>query len=110
MQGTLRFENITKRFGDFTAVDRVTLDIEHGMVSSLRGPSGAARLLCFGLRLDSKKPDEGKVPLDGRDITDLPPERRPVNTVFQNNALFPHLSVGENIAFGLRIAEKLTND
>ncbi len=103
MQGTLRFENVTKRFGRFTAVDRVTLETGHGQVFSLLGPSGCGKTTLLRMAAGFEKPDEGRVLLDGRDITDLPPEQRPVNTVFQNYALFPHLSVRENIAFGLKI-------
>jgi spermidine/putrescine transport system ATP-binding protein len=105
MQGTLRFENVTKRFGDFTAVDHVTLEIEHGKVFSLLGPSGCGKTTLLRMAAGFEMPDEGRVLLDGRDITGLPPEQRPVNTVFQNYALFPHLSVRENIGFGLKIAK-----
>ncbi|GAA5126125.1 ABC transporter ATP-binding protein [Luteolibacter yonseiensis] len=106
MQGTLRFENVTKRFGGFTAVDQVTLEIEHGKVFSLLGPSGCGKTTLLRMAAGFERPDEGRVLLDGRDITLLPPEQRPVNTVFQNYALFPHLSVRENIGFGLKIAKR----
>jgi spermidine/putrescine transport system ATP-binding protein len=106
VQGTLRFENVTKRFGSFTAVDNVTLEIGHGKTFSLLGPSGCGKTTLLRMAAGFEKPDQGRVLLDGRDITDLPPERRPVNTVFQNYALFPHLSVRDNIAFGLRISRK----
>jgi spermidine/putrescine transport system ATP-binding protein len=109
MQGTLRFENVSKRFGAFTAVDGVTLEIEHGKVFSLLGPSGCGKTTLLRMAAGFEKPDEGRVFLDGNDITDLPPEQRPVNTVFQNYALFPHLTIRENIAFGLKIA-KLPKD
>ncbi len=105
MQGTLRFENVTKRFGDFTAVDHVTLEIEHGKVFSLLGPSGCGKTTLLRMAAGFETPDDGRVLLDGRDITGLPPEQRPVNTVFQNYALFPHLTVRENIGFGLKIAK-----
>jgi spermidine/putrescine transport system ATP-binding protein len=105
MQGTLRFENVTKRFGDFTAVDHLTLEIEHGKVVSLLGPSGCGKTTLLRMAAGFEKPDEGRILLDGIDITQLPPERRPLNTVFQNYALFPHLSVRENIAFGLKISK-----
>jgi spermidine/putrescine transport system ATP-binding protein len=104
MKETLRFENVTKRFGGFTAVDGVTLEIEHGMVFSLLGPSGCGKTTLLRMAAGFEKPDRGRVLLDGKDITDLPPEQRPVNTVFQNYALFPHLTIRENIAFGLKIA------
>jgi spermidine/putrescine transport system ATP-binding protein len=106
MQGKLRFENVTKRFGNFTAVDHVTLEIEHGKVFSLLGPSGCGKTTLLRMAAGFETPDEGRVLLDGRDITGLPPEQRPVNTVFQNYALFPHLSVRENIGFGLKIAKQ----
>ncbi len=103
MEGTLRFENVTKRFGAFTAVDRVTLEIGHGMVFSLLGPSGCGKTTLLRMAAGFETPDEGRVLLDGRDITGLPPEQRPLNTVFQNYALFPHLNIRQNIAFGLGI-------
>jgi spermidine/putrescine transport system ATP-binding protein len=105
IQGTLRFENVTKRFGGFTAVDHVTLDIPNGKVFSLLGPSGCGKTTLLRMAAGFERPDEGRILLDGRDITELPPEQRPVNTVFQNYALFPHLSVRENIGFGLKIAK-----
>lgn len=109
MHDTLRFENVTKRFGAFTAVDGVTLDIAHGMTFSLLGPSGCGKTTLLRMAAGFEKPDAGRVLLDGKDITDLPPEQRPVNTVFQNYALFPHLTIRENIAFGLKI-KKLPKD
>ncbi len=105
MPGTLRFENVTKRFGSFTAVDDVTLEIEHGKTFSLLGPSGCGKTTLLRMAAGFEAPDQGRILLDGHDITDLPPEKRPLNTVFQNYALFPHLSVRENIAFGLKIAK-----
>ncbi len=110
MQGTLRFENVTKRFGDFTAVNGVTLEIEHGKVFSLLGPSGCGKTTLLRMAAGFERPDEGRVLLDGRDITALPPEQRPVNTVFQNYALFPHLSVRENIGFGLKIVKHSSSE
>lgn len=106
MEGTLRFDSVTKRFGGFTAVDGVTLDIEHGKTFSLLGPSGCGKTTLLRMVAGFERPDAGRILLDGKDITSLPPERRPVNTVFQNYALFPHLSVRENIAFGLKVAKK----
>jgi spermidine/putrescine transport system ATP-binding protein len=105
MPGTLRFENVTKCFGSFTAVDDVTLEIEHGKTFSLLGPSGCGKTTLLRMAAGFEAPDQGRILLDGHDITDLPPEKRPLNTVFQNYALFPHLSVRENIAFGLKIAK-----
>jgi len=99
-----RFENVTRRFGSFTAVDRVTLDIEQGETFSLLGPSGCGKTTLLRMAAGFDIPDEGRIFLDGIDITRLPPEQRPVNTVFQSYALFPHLSIRENIAFGPKLA------
>jgi len=106
----LSFENVTKSFGALRAVDEVTLDIARGEVFSLLGPSGCGKTTLLRLAAGFEAPDRGRILLDGRDITALPPEKRPVNTVFQNYALFPHLSVAGNIAFGLRIAGRARAD
>lgn len=101
----LRFENIRKSFGDFRAVNDVNLHIEKGQVFSLLGPSGCGKTTLLRMAAGFEQPDRGRIFLDGIDITKLPPEQRKVNTVFQNYALFPHLNVRENIAFGLKIAK-----
>jgi len=101
----LRFENVTRRFGSFTAVNDVTLNIEKGETFSLLGPSGCGKTTLLRMAAGFDKPDIGRVLLDGKDITPLPPDQRPVNTIFQSYALFPHLSVRENIAFGPKIAK-----
>ncbi len=106
MAGFLTFENVSKRFGDFVAVDSVTLDIEKGETFSLLGPSGCGKTTLLRIAAGFEQPSEGRVLLDGVDITALPPDKRPVNTVFQNYALFPHLSVRDNIGFGLKIAKR----
>ena len=98
----LRFENVTKRYGDNTVLDNVTLSIGAGEVFSLLGPSGCGKTTLLRICGGFEKPDSGRVILDGVDITDLPPNRREVRTVFQNYALFPHMTVWENIAFGLK--------
>jgi len=100
----LRFENVTRRFGSFTAVDRVSLDIEEGETFSLLGPSGCGKTTLLRMAAGFDIPDEGRIFLDGIDITRMPPEQRPVNTVFQSYALFPHLTIRENIAFGPKLA------
>jgi spermidine/putrescine transport system ATP-binding protein len=105
MPGHLTFENITRRFGSFTAVSGVTLEIEKGESFSLLGPSGCGKTTLLRMAAGFETPDSGRILLDGKDITSLPPDKRPVNTVFQNYALFPHLSVRENIAFGPKIAK-----
>ncbi len=106
MAGHLCFDRITRRFGSFAAASDVTVKIQRGEIFSLLGPSGCGKTTLLRLAAGFDRPDHGRVLLDGRDITPLPPDRRPVNTVFQNYALFPHLSVRENIAFGPRIARK----
>lgn len=100
----LRFENVTKRYGNNTVLDNVTLSIGAGEVFSLLGPSGCGKTTLLRICGGFEKPDSGRVILDGVDITDLPPNRREVRTVFQNYALFPHMSVWENVAFGLKTA------
>ncbi len=106
MDSYLRFENVTRRFGSFTAVSDVTLDIGQGETFSLLGPSGCGKTTLLRMAAGFDLPDSGRILLDGKDITRLPPDRRPVNTVFQSYALFPHLSIRDNIAFGPRIAKQ----
>src|SRR3989475_7031009 len=98
----VRIENVTKRFQDVTAVDDLTLEIESGKFFSLLGPSGCGKTTTLRMIGGFEEPTEGVISLGGKDVTDLPPYRRDVNTVFQSYALFPHLSVFENVAFGLR--------
>lgn len=98
----LAFDNIHKSFGTMRAVDGVSLGIGKGEIFSLLGPSGCGKTTLLRMVAGFDQPDSGRVLLDGQDITALPPNERPVNTVFQNYALFPHLSVRDNIAFGPR--------
>lgn len=104
MQDFLVIDHVTKAFGSLRAVDGVSLKIGRGEVFSLLGPSGCGKTTLLRMLAGFELPDSGRILLDGQDITALPPEKRPVNTVFQNYALFPHLSVWENIAFGLKMA------
>lgn len=106
MAGFLEFVNVSKRFGTVRAVDQVSLSIQKGEFFSLLGPSGCGKTTLLRIVAGFEHPDTGRVLLDGQDITDLPPNRRKVNTIFQNYALFPHLTVRENIAFGLRVAKR----
>lgn len=110
MPDILVFDSIQKHFGHTRAVDGVSLAIGQGETFSLLGPSGCGKTTLLRLAAGFERPDRGRILLDGKDITDLPPERRPVNTVFQSYALFPHLSVRENIAFGLQIAGRSRPD
>ena len=98
----VRLESVTKTFGDFTAVDDLSLDVNHGEFFSLLGPSGCGKTTTLRMIGGFEDVTAGSIFLGDRDVTDLPPFVRPVNTVFQNYALFPHLDVFENIAFGLR--------
>jgi spermidine/putrescine transport system ATP-binding protein len=104
MAATLRFHQITKRFGASAAVHDVTLEIPSGSKFSLLGPSGCGKTTLLRMTAGFERPSQGRIFIDHLDITDLPPEKRPVNTVFQNYALFPHLSVRDNIAFGLTLS------
>jgi putrescine transport system ATP-binding protein len=98
----VRFEGITKRFGGVAAVDDLTLDIRPGEFFALLGPSGCGKTTLLRLLAGFETPTAGRILLDGEDISAVPPHRRPVNMMFQNYALFPHLNVERNIGFGLR--------
>jgi spermidine/putrescine transport system ATP-binding protein len=98
----VRLERVTKQFGDVAAVDDLSLDISEGEFFSLLGPSGCGKTTTLRMIGGFEDPTYGTVYLGGRDVTDLPPYKRDVNTVFQSYALFPHLNVRENVAFGLR--------
>ena len=93
---------VRKRFGDFTAVDGINLEIKRGEFFSLLGPSGCGKTTTLRMVAGFEEPDEGQVLLSGTNIAGIPPNKRHVNTVFQSYALFPHLTVAENVAFGLR--------
>ena len=98
----VRFEAVAKRFGQVVAVEALTLDIEQGEFFALLGPSGCGKTTLLRMLAGFETPSEGRILLDGEDIVAVPPHRRPVNMMFQSYALFPHLSVEGNIAFGLR--------
>ncbi len=102
----LEFRGVSKRFGTIQAVADVSLEIRKGEFFSLLGPSGCGKTTMLRLAAGFEEPDAGRVFLDGRDITDLPPEKRKVNTIFQSYALFPHMTVRDNIGFGLAIARR----
>jgi len=99
----IQFLNVRKVFGEVKAVDGVSLDILDGEFFTMLGPSGSGKTTCLRLVAGFEQPDEGRVLLLGRDVSRLPPYDRDVNTVFQDYALFPHMSVGDNIAYGLMI-------
>src|SRR5690242_6746968 len=98
----MRIEGVSKRFGSFAAVDGVSLDIGSGEFFALLGPSGCGKTTLLRMLAGFETPDEGAIWLDGQNIAEVPPHLRPVNMMFQNYALFPHLSVEANIAFGLK--------
>ena len=98
----IRLTDLAKHFRDVRAVDRVSLDIGTGEFFSLLGPSGCGKTTTLRMIGGFELPTAGRIELRGRDVTNDPPDKRPVNMVFQNYALFPHLNVGDNIAFGLR--------
>ncbi|MFO1136877.1 MAG: ABC transporter ATP-binding protein [Rhodoblastus sp.] len=100
----LRFEQVSKRFGATVAVDGVSVEIAPGEFFALLGPSGCGKTTLMRMAAGFERPDEGRVLIDGADATDVPPHRRPVNMMFQSYALFPHMSVADNIAFGLKAA------
>jgi spermidine/putrescine ABC transporter ATP-binding subunit len=99
----INIQSVTKRFGDFTAVRDVTLQIEAGEFITLLGPSGCGKTTLLRMLSGFETPDEGRISIGGEDVTHLAPYRRNVNQVFQSYALFPHMSVRENIGFGLRM-------
>lgn len=99
----VELRNVTKRFGDFTAVDDVSLEVRDGEFFSLLGPSGCGKTTCLRMIAGFELPSEGDIKIHGRSMGEIPPYKRPVNTVFQNYALFPHMTVYENVAFGLEM-------
>jgi putrescine transport system ATP-binding protein len=98
----LRIEAASRRFGNFTAVDGLSLDIYEGEFFALLGPSGCGKTTLLRMIAGFERPNTGRIVLDGVDLTEVPPHRRPVNMMFQSYALFPHLDVEANIAFGLK--------
>jgi len=98
----IQIKSVTKRFGDFTAVDTVSLDIFRREFFSLLGPSGCGKTTLLRMLAGFEIPTEGSIMLDGEDMSAVPPYQRPVNMMFQSYALFPHMNVEQNIAFGLK--------
>ena len=101
MPGYLRLDALEKRFGDALVTRGVSLEAERGEIVALLGPSGSGKTTVLRLVAGFEAPDAGRVSVEGEDVTELPPERRRFGMVFQHYALFPHMTVGENVAFGL---------
>ena len=99
---SVELQNVTKRFGDLIAVDDVDLELSGGEFFTLLGPSGCGKTTTLRMVAGFEQPSEGTIRIDGADVARLPAHKRPTNTVFQSYALFPHLSVEDNVAFGLR--------
>jgi sulfate/thiosulfate transport system ATP-binding protein len=98
--------DVTRRFGDFTALDEVSVEIPSGSLTALLGPSGSGKSTLLRVIAGLERPDAGSVEIDGRDATALPPQRRGVGFVFQHYAAFRHMTVRENVAFGLKVARR----
>ena len=106
----VRLDGVVKRFGDVLAVDHVDLGVRPGEFFTLLGPSGSGKTTCLRMIAGFERPSEGRVLLHGRDVTGLAPYERDVNTVFQDYALFPHMSVVKNVEYGLRVKRVPTEE
>src|SRR3954454_25130774 len=95
--------NVTKRFGDFVALDDVSVNVESGSLTALLGPSGSGKSTLLRVIAGLEAPDSGTVRIDGQDVTNRPPQRRNIGFVFQHYAAFKHMTVRDNVAFGLTI-------
>ena len=104
MENIIELKHITKNFDDnFTAVDDFNLEVQRGEFVTFLGPSGCGKTTTLRMIAGFEMPTEGEILLNGKDISKLPPNKRPINTVFQRYALFPHLNIYDNIAFGLKL-------
>ncbi|HSS58086.1 MAG TPA: ATP-binding cassette domain-containing protein, partial [Solirubrobacteraceae bacterium] len=101
-EGDIRLVDLVKRFGDAVAVNGIDLHVPPGEFFTMLGPSGCGKTTTLRLIAGFERPTEGRILLDGNDMSRTPPHKRRVNTVFQSYALFPHKTVAENVAFGLR--------
>jgi spermidine/putrescine ABC transporter ATP-binding subunit len=106
----ISLKGISKRFGRVTAVDQVSLEIGQNEFFALLGPSGCGKTTLLRMLAGFEIPDEGEIAIGGQDMTHVPPNRRPVNMVFQSYAVFPHMSVFNNVAYGLRVAKAPSGD
>jgi putative spermidine/putrescine transport system ATP-binding protein len=99
----VRLLGVRKAFGDVVAVDGVDIEVRQGEFFTMLGPSGSGKTTCLRMIAGFERPDAGRIELGGADVTGLPPNERDVNTVFQDYALFPHMTVGENVGYGLKV-------
>src|SRR4051812_6512825 len=106
----IRLAGVRKEYGEVVAVDGVDVDIRRGEFFTMLGPSGSGKTTCLRMIAGFERPDAGRIELAGSDVTDLPPAERDVNTVFQDYALFPHMSVAENVGYGLRVRKVSKSD
>ncbi|GGO63853.1 hypothetical protein GCM10010910_17380 [Microbacterium nanhaiense] len=103
MNNAAQFENVTQVFGDFTAVDGIDMTIPAGKLTTLLGPSGCGKTTSLRMLAGYTRPTSGRILIDGNDVTRTPPEKRGLGMVFQSYALFPHMTVAENVAYGLKL-------
>ena len=103
IEADVRLVGVRKTYGEVVAVERIDLDVRHGEFFTMLGPSGSGKTTCLRMIGGFERPDSGRVELGGEDVTGLPPHERDVNTVFQDYALFPHMSVGQNVEYGLKV-------
>src|SRR2546423_2727624 len=106
----VRLAGVRKTYGDVVAVDGVDIEVREGEFFTMLGPSGSGKTTCLRMIAGFERPDRGRVELGGTDVTGLPPNERDVNTVFQDYALFPHMSVGQNVEYGLKVKKVSTGE
>ena len=106
----IKIENLSKSFGEKVVLDNINLDIKRGEFVTLLGPSGCGKTTLLRMLAGFMQPDEGVISMEDKNILAMPPHQRPLNTVFQRYALFPHLNVYENIAFGLKLKKVVSRE